>query len=275
MADWLQNYGSALRARLRDPVLLAIAMISLVIAFVNMETSISDAARLGKTLSPLREAIGEFSSVAVIILLLAPVFAFFDAFPMTRRNWPRRALGYFAASFVFSALHVTLMVLIRTALWPALVGGTYEFFDSDYDAAIYEYRKDAVTFVLYMIIAALQRQIQQARAAATGAAEPITLKSGATTILLQPAEFLFAKSAGNYAEITSLSGTQLARVTLAELEGLLREKDCKAVRIHRSTLVNRAAVMETAPIAGGDLTVKLRGGEVLRASRRYKTALES
>ena len=79
----------------------------------------------------------------------------------------------------------------------------------------------------------------------------------------------------NYAQITSLSATQLARITLAELEALLQANGCDAVRIHRSCIVNRAAILETTPIAGGDLTVKLRGGENLRASRRYKDKLSS
>lgn len=273
MKDWQQHYVSALKARFRDPVLLMIAAITLVIGVVNVQTSLSDAANLGKELSPLHEALGEFSSIFVIILLLAPVFALFDIYPITRQNWTRRAVPYVTASLVFSGIHVSLMVLLRHLLWPWLMGGSYEFFDDDYDAALYEYRKDAVTFGLYMIIAGLQRQVQQAKEAASKTIEPITLKSGATTILLQPAEFLYAKSAGNYAEVTSLSGIQLARITLKELTGLLVENGCDAVRIHRSVIVNRSAIMETAPIAGGDLTVKLRGGEILRASRRYKDSL--
>ncbi|MBO6504515.1 MAG: LytTR family transcriptional regulator [Kordiimonadaceae bacterium] len=271
--DWLTTYQRALGLRWRDPVLLTIAVITLLIGVVNVQTSISDAANLGRELSPLKESLGEYTSIFIIILMLAPVFAFFDTYPITRQNWQKRAVPYLGASVAFSLVHVSLMVLVRKLLWPMLIGGSYEFFDEDYDAAFYEYRKDLVTFLLCVLVWELQRQIRQAKSSAAQAADPITLKSGATTILLQPAEFLYAKSAGNYAEVTSLSGTQLARITLTELAELLNDKGCNAVRIHRSVIVNRGAIMETAPIAGGDLTVKLRGGETLRASRRFKNAL--
>ncbi len=271
--DWLNTYQQALSLRWRDPVLLTIAVITLLVGIVNVQTSISDAANLGRELSPLKESLGEYTSIFIIILMLAPVFAFFDTYPITRQNWLKRIIPIVGASVLFSGVHVSMMVLVRKLLWPILVGDSYEFFDDDYDAAFYEYRKDLVTFLLYFLVWELQRQIRQAKSSAIKAADPITLKSGATTILLQPAEFLYAKSAGNYAEVTSLSGTQLARTTLTELTKLLNEKGCNAVRIHRSVIVNRGAVMETTPIAGGDLTVKLRGGETLRASRRYKNAL--
>lgn len=274
MTAWLKTYKEALRTRRGDPILLVIAIITLIIGVVNVQTSVKDAADLGRQVSTLQEATGEFTSIAVIILMLVPVFALFDSLPLTRANWKHTLLPYLAFSVAFSAIHIFLMVMIREGLWPHLVGGEYEFFTTGFAEALYEYRKDAVTFGLYVLIWELQRQIRQAKASAKVIADPISLKSGATTILLQPAEFLYAKSAGNYAEVTSLSGTQLARITLSDLADLLQAKDCDAVRIHRSVIVNRSAVMETAPIAGGDVTVKLRGGEVLRASRRYKDALE-
>ncbi len=274
MEEWLTTYKQALRTRCTDPILLVIAVITLIIGIVNVQTSVKDAADLGQQVSALQEAIGEFTSVAVLILLLVPVFAFFDSFPLTRTTWKRRLLPYLIFSVVFSAVHIFLMVMIREVLWPPLLGGDYQFFTTGFAEALYEYRKDAVTFGLHLMVWELQRQVLQAKASATATAEPITLKSGATTIMLQPSEFLYAKSAGNYAEVTSSAGTQLARITLSELAGLLQKKGCDAVRIHRSVIVNRSAIMETAPIAGGDVTVKLRSGETLRASRRYKNAIE-
>lgn len=273
MIDWHKIYLQKAIARTHDPLLYVIAGVTLVIAGVNVSTKLSDAADYGSALPLSNPMTTEFSSGAALILLMPFLFAFFDMKPLSQEKWDKIAFPYIAASIVFSLTHVFLMVLIRKAAWPLLYDAPYEFFARGYGELLYEYRKDAITFLLYVLVGELQLQIGLAKAAKHNLPDPITLKSGATTILLQPGEFLFAKSAGNYAEITTISGEHLARVTLAELETALKEKGCDAARIHRSYIVNRKAIAETNPIAGGDIAVRLRGGQTLRASRRYKENL--
>ncbi|WP_321394940.1 LytTR family DNA-binding domain-containing protein [Emcibacter sp.] len=248
-------------------------MATVVIAVVNVMTKMSDARGYGRDLPLADPLVTEFSSALAIILLLAPVFVFFDKMPLTRGTWQRALVPYIGASLVFSVLHVMIMVMIRKVAWPILFDGSYVFFTTGFSEALYEYRKDLVSFLLYFTLHKLQRQVKMAGKAGREKA-PVVLKSGATTILLHPYEFLFAKAAGNYVDIISRSGTQLARITLAELEKLLRDYGCDVVRIHRSYIVNRATIMETSPLAGGDLNVKLKNGEILRASRRYKDRLD-
>ncbi len=273
----LSNYRRLAKARTRDPLIYSIAVITLVIAAINVSIKLSDAAGFGAPLVWQNPVTTEYSSVAALILILPLLFAFFDTRPLSLNNWHQQLLPYIAASLLFSLAHVFLMVGMRIAVWPLLFDAPYRFFAGGPGALLYEYQKDLVTFATFLLIAQLQRQMIAARAAGQQPkpSEPVTLKSGAATILLQPQEFLLAKSAGNYAEVTSLSGTQLARITLRELEATLQAHGCDAVRVHRSTIVNRAAIMETTPIAGGDLMVKLRGGDSLRASRRYKDRLAS
>lgn len=273
MEDSLMKYWRLVKSRVRDPLVYIIAGATLVIAAVNVSTKLSDAEGYGSPLPLADPLTTEYSSAVALIIILPFLFAFFSHFPVSKANWPKRLMPYLASSIFFSLAHIFLMVIARQMAWPILFERPYNFFADGWGELVYEYRKDAITFLLYMLIAELQRQMLLAKQAKKTSAEPITLKSGGTTILLQPAEFLFAKSAGNYAEITSLSGTQLARTTLGELEALLQEKGCDALRIHRSCIVNRTAIMETTPIAGGDLSVKLRGGEKLRASRRFKDSL--
>jgi len=274
MHEAFKSYLHLACTRLRDPLLHVIAAVTLVIAAVNVSTKLSDAADFGAALPWQDPVTTEYSSATALILLLPFLFAFFEKHPFSLNAWHRLLLPYVSASILFSLLHVFMMVTARQIAWPFLFGGHYTFFDNGVGALIYEYRKDTITFLLYGLIAELQRQMHLAKAARRQGGTPIILKSGATTILLHPTEFLFAKSAGNYAEITSVSGTQLARTTLAKLEKALQEQGCDAARIHRSYIVNRAAIMETIPIAGGDFKVKLRGGGTLRASRRYKNKLD-
>lgn len=273
MTDWHKTYLQKAKARISDPLLYLIAGVTLVIAGVNVTTKLSDAADYDGVLPLSNPMTTEFSSGAALILMMPFLFAFFDMKPLAQGKWHKIIFPYIAASVVFSLTHVFLMVLIRQAAWPFLFDAPYDFFASGHNELLYEYRKDAITFMLYVLIAELQRQIKLANATKHVAPDPIILKSGATTILVQPAEFLFAKSAGNYAEITTTGGEHLARITLAELEAILREKGCAAARIHRSYIVNRKAIAETSPIAGGDIKVRLRGGQTLRASRRYKENL--
>ncbi len=275
MIRWFTKYRQLVKARTRDPLIDIIVVVTLVIAAINVSIKLSDAAGFGVPMVWQNPVTTEYSSAVALIIILPLLFAFFDARPLSLKNWHHQLLPYIGASLLFSLAHVLLMVGLRMAVWPLVFDGPYRFFAGGPGALLYEYQKDAITFVAFLLVAQLQRQMIAAKAAGQlpKPPEPITLKSGAATILLQPQEFLLAKSAGNYAEVTSLSGTQLARITLTELEATLQAHGCDAVRVHRSTIVNRAAIMETTPIAGGDLMVKLRGGDSLRASRRYKEAL--
>lgn len=272
MASWFSNYWPLVKLRLRDPLMYIIAGITLVIAAVNVSTKLSDAAGFGATMAWQNPVTTEYSSALALIVILPIVFAFFALHPVSPKNWQKLLLPYVAASIAFSLAHVMLMAGIRTAVWPLLFSVPYNFFADGWGVLLYEYQKDAITFLTFVLLAQLQRQIILPKTKEPQP-EPIMLKSGAATILLQPTEFLFAKSAGNYADVTSLSGTQLARITLTKLEATLQAHGCDAIRVHRSCIINRAAIMETTPIAGGDLMVKLRGGDCLRASRRYKNAL--
>ena len=273
LMETLRTYWQAMvQMALRDRLLHFLAAFTFGITVVNIMTYISDARRQGGEPDLLRPVITEFSSALALVSLLPALFVFFDRLPLTRKDWVRLLLPYFAVSVAFSLLHVTMMVLMRKLAWVVLFDGTYDFFSNGPGDILYEYRKDLLSFLLYVSVHKLQRQVKMAGKAGREKA-PVVLKSGATTIHLYPDDFLYAKAAGNYVDITSGSGTQLARITLSDLENLLQDSGADVVRIHRSAIVNRSSIVETAPIAGGDMNVKLKGGEMLRASRRYKERL--
>lgn len=83
----------------------------------------------------------------------------------------------------------------------------------------------------------------------------------------------FITGAGNYAEIHLLDGKHiLHRETLSMLEEQLDPH--KFVRIHRSSIVRRSAIIELRPNDKGDYSVILQSGEVLTLSRRNRAKLE-
>jgi two-component system LytT family response regulator len=57
------------------------------------------------------------------------------------------------------------------------------------------------------------------------------------------------------------------------LSDLLLQLGERFVRIHKSVAVNIAEVKTLSPLFKGDHEVQLRGGTVLRMSRRYKEEL--
>jgi hypothetical protein len=71
--------------------------------------------------------------------------------------------------------------------------------------------------------------------------------------------------AGDYAEVSTLAGSHLVRMTLAELETALDER--RFLRVHRSKIVNLDRVMRAEPAGGGRMLLHMENGEAVPASR--------
>lgn len=102
------------------------------------------------------------------------------------------------------------------------------------------------------------------------AADRITLRDGARTLILRPDTIDWIEAAGNYARLHADGGHRLVRTTLATIETKLDPN--RFVRIHRSSIVNvdRVAVLEPA---GRDLVALLRDGRRLGVSRSFRQRL--
>jgi len=266
-------FSAYLGAYRRHPsFLVATLAITAIFAAVNSASMISDFDRIGQPIAWGKPVLYEISSAIAIILMLPLIIRAGEAWRPTRANWLSLLPRYFLATVAFSAGHVSLMVLMRKLLFQPLFGASYEFLANGYGAIPYEYWKDLRTFLVLTAGFFLLRELTVARAA-RARAEPIELRSGATRILLDPADFLLAKAAANYAEIITRSGESLARVTLTELERVLHSSGVDAVRVHRSILVNRVMIKRMDPLPGGDMMLTLKDGQKIRASRRFKSAL--
>lgn len=111
--------------------------------------------------------------------------------------------------------------------------------------------------------------------AAGGARPPelLAARAGGRAAFVRPDEVDWLRAAGNYVRLHAGGRELLARGTLAGM--LERLAPVGLVRIHRSVAVNPGRVAEVAPLEGGDLEVRLRDGTRLRASRRYRAALDA
>ncbi len=104
-------------------------------------------------------------------------------------------------------------------------------------------------------------------------AQRLVIRSIGRVQFVNVAQIDWLEASGNYIEVHTGRETYLHRERLRVLETQLDPTEF--VRIHRSLIVNRAAVKEIRPLAGGDCTIVLRNGERLRLSRTYRAALDS
>lgn len=79
--------------------------------------------------------------------------------------------------------------------------------------------------------------------------------------------------AGDYAEVTTLTGKHLVRVTLAEFAGSL--DPAKYVRVHRSWIVNTDRIARLESAGGGRLLLHLETGQTISTSREGASLLRS
>jgi DNA-binding LytR/AlgR family response regulator len=186
-----------------------------------------------------------------------------------------------AASLAFSAVHVAGMVTLRKLLF-AMAGETYAFVSSSAEL-LYEFRKDALvclaTVAGYWMSArldALERTLAERRAAPPPELRMpgvLALRDGARTLQVKIGDFLWAASAGNYAEIALGDGRKpLVRRTLQGFAAALLPHGF--VRVHRTRLVNAACIGAMDSKDTGDMVLSLDDGSELGSRRRYR-ALEA
>ena len=263
-----------------DRLTYALLAVLLVISAISNSLSVTDdLARSGSTSVPLEAWIWETTSIFGLLLVL-PVVQFAMTYsPVRLATWRWALPGHIAAFLVFTCVHILIMVGLRELSYPWLVGQSYEFGLWHLENWIYEARKDAVSYVIAALAFSANRQIEQHRLEAAAAREQakssgqLILKCGGRTVLIHAGDFIRAQAAGNYVDVVTANRTVLARLTLSELDLLLAEAGTRHARIHRSHIVSLHHVAETTPTGEGGLSVHLSNGDVIPASRRYRSAL--
>jgi two-component system LytT family response regulator len=110
----------------------------------------------------------------------------------------------------------------------------------------------------------------RAARAQTRSSERLLVPRGEQLELIEASAIHWLEADDNYVHVHTAGAKYLVRRTLADLLEQLGER---FVRIHKSTAVNLAEVASLAPLFKGDHEVRLRGGAVLRLSRRFKDEL--
>jgi two-component system LytT family response regulator len=107
--------------------------------------------------------------------------------------------------------------------------------------------------------------------AQTGASERLLVPQGEDLQLIDATAIHWLEADDNYVHVHTAQARFILRRTLTDL--LAQLGDRRFVRIHKSIAVNIAEIKTLSPLFKGDHEVTLRGGAVLRLSRRYKEGL--
>jgi len=251
-------------------------------ALVNTSSLVTEDIRDGVNDPMWPHYVNEFTSSGVI-LALVPLIYLLVAFAFRYSNeWWQFILLMIAGCFAFSLIHIIGMLTLRFALFP-LFGSQYRW-GPLVEAGVYEFRKDALSYVTILGIVLLARALRDAQMAllaidkigaeAKPPSQPLSFRSGASTIWVKPEDILYAQAASNYVELHLVNGsTKLLRLTLSGLEKILDEE--RFVRTHRSYLVCKAAIKSLAPTGNGDFVAQLDEKHRVPVSRRYREAVSS
>jgi hypothetical protein len=258
-----------------------VAAVSLTIGIVNALSAAQDSSWRGAPYNLATPLLCEMTSIVTILALAPLLFAAVERMRGTG-GWPFRIGLAIAATVVFSALHITGMVMLRKLVM-ALAGGVYDFHFSA-TTLLYEFRKDIVTCLLIggaLWLIESRRENPRSQTAVTaapvsGTASPpaVWLRDGTTRTRIEPRDVLWISSAGNYVEYSLADGTShLIRGTLAAAETELGR--FRLARVHRTRLANldRVTSLEFKP--SGDFELTFDTGKTVQGSRRYKTTVES
>ena len=288
MATRSSSITSLTQAGVRRRVLIwQVAIFGSIVAAIctmNVFTALADHARDGVPLRWWEPVLWEYSSAAMIWLLIPCIAWLYWRAPITAQTWPWAVPLHLAVTPLFSLVHVGGMVLLRKIGY-ALLHQHYRFgpWITDW---IYEYRKDVVTYGL--ILAGLQafriyrlwleshRAAPTLPAAETGSPESVPLhrlvvKKLNREFILNTTDIDRIDADGNYVTIHAQGSTYPLRESMAALE---RKLDPKCfVRVHRGHIVNLDRIREIQPWDGGDYRIFLKDGSCINFSRRYRSRL--
>jgi len=116
-----------------------------------------------------------------------------------------------------------------------------------------------------------QADAQNAVQAAPATSDRLLVPEGQSLKMIDVTAILWVEADDNYLHVHTAGREYLLRRTLQDLLAQLGEQ--RFARIHKSTVVNLAEIQALDPLFKGDYEVRLRGGQRLRLSRRYREAL--
>lgn len=266
--------GAGASGSLALPSLVAfITCGTLIVTIVNALSRLDEMRRANLPVETWEPWAWELTSAAFWIAAAVPIILISRRLRPPALPWYATIAALVALSIPICAIHLGWITVSRGLLYAA-IGSNYDF-----DGAIlYEWRKDVLTVLVFSGIAYAFDQWALARTPVRTLPDPpdlfrLEVRDGSRRHWLAPHDIERVEAAGNYVELFTTEGTVLHRATLAVVEADLAAQGF--VRIHRSRLVRRDAIVAIEATLAGDFSATLRSGAVVAGSRRYKSVLLS
>lgn len=224
----------------------------------------------------------EISSVLSVLIILPGLIWLSEQYPLRIQGLRLQILRHFLASLLFCALHLVLMVTMRSLVYK-LAGEDYRF---DWSASnlLYEYAKDMRLYLFFIILFEVYRfVIRRWRGEASklvqapdstdtaDVAEPyltqVLVKMLNQEFLIKLSQVDFIKTAGNYQDLYVKGRAYPFRITQAALLNQLNPADF--VKINRGEIVNINAVSRFNKLSSNYARLVLQDGTELNVHKNY------
>ena len=221
----------------------------------------------------------EFTSSLVLVCLIPFVAWVIDSGKFSWSAPWGNVKAFLVWSLVFSILHVVGMVVLREVIY-WFMGSDYRF-GSWLFGFVYEYRKDAISFFLLLIIiqgyrsfvlrlrgeAAVVREGEDGRSLA----DRILVKKLGSEFVLKVEELEWIESAGNYVNLHLKGRVYPLRSTMERfIEDVVHQG---FARTHRSYAVSVDFIEAIEAPSGQSGEVVLKNGQRIPLSKRYNLIL--
>lgn len=249
---------------------LGLFVLGLVLAINNSLTTTDDLVRNGVDFKAWEPYSWELSSFLGVFLLFFGVYWLSEKKPLFKAQWPQNLLIHIVGSVIFSVLHVLFMVFLRQLIYVGL-GMNYDFGDWS-NELIYEYRKDVVTYFVFVVsFSAYLLMTKKVVSHQPKKTAELRFKNKTGWHRLLFSEISTIESGGNYVYFNANDMVYPKRSTMKEVSESLDDK--VFIRVHRSFIVNINHIKTLTALDKDPCSLVLNSGKTVPVSRKYRQNL--
>lgn len=249
---------------------LSLLVVGLLLAVFNSLTTSDDLLRNQVSFKAWEPYSWELTSFVGIYLLFFAVFWLTEKKPLFTQNWLSNTIIHIIASVLFSVTHVMIMVALRQMIY-ASQGMSYDFGDWSQEL-LYEYRKDVVTYFVFVLsLSVYNWALDKFQQAPEKNSESIRFKNKSGWQRLLLSEISTVESGGNYVYFNANGQVYPHRATMKQMSELLNPE--QFIRVHRSFIVNVDHIQSLTELEKDPCTLLLKVGKAVPVSRKYRQQL--
>ncbi len=227
--------------------------------------------------SPPLQAARDALANVLPLLLLAMMTHCLLRDQVLKLSVPRQVVAHAVVAVVFAAFWYAGIV-VMLAFFNGLAGGSFRIGGFSGPAFTWQVFQG---LVIYAAVAATCYAIRGGRVAANltivddraPRLEHYLTRAGDELMPVRVRDIVLIVGAQDYAEVATLAGRHLVRLSLTEFEARL--DPARFLRVHRSTIVNFDRLDRAEPAGNGRLTLHMRNGDSITSSRSGAQLLRS